>query len=217
MGIRRIAQLFRAAALLWAASLVAISLWTALWPLERPLPQGDAIICLGAGVDAQGRVDAAGRVRAETCAELVQAGAAPMVLFSGGPLRPGLPSGAAGMAAIAMARGVAPSAILVEEASYSTLQNALFSLPMLPDGARLILVTEAFHLPRAWASFRVMGAEEMALVASERLRRDGAGRYGWGMILRESVAVWFNLARYGAWRLGGAVGVSDPARAGWLH
>lgn len=205
------------AASLWAASLVAVALWTFLWPMDRPLPQGDAIICLGAGVDEAGQIDAAATRRAEACAELARAGAAPIVIFSGGPLRPGLPTSAAGMADIANAAGMAGALAVLEGASYSTLHNALYSLELVAPEARLILVSEAFHLPRAWASFRVMGADDLALHPSERIRRSAGGGPAWVMILRESLAIWFNLARYGAWRIGAALGIDPATRAAWLR
>ena len=217
MGVKRIGRLIRAALLLWAAGLFAILLWTLLWPLDRPLPEGDAIICLGAGVDSAGRIDQASTKRPEACAELARAGAAPIVVFTGGPLRPGLPTSADGMAEIAQRAGLGGALVLLEAASYSTLQNALFSLDLIETEARLILVTEAFHLPRAWASFTVMGARDLALYPSERLRQSQRGGRAWGMLLRESLAIWFNAGRFTAWRIGGALGVDDTARAAWLR
>lgn len=181
------------------------------------MPQGDAIICLGAGVDGAGRIDAAGHARAETCAGLARAGAAPVVIFTGGPARPGGPSAAQGMARAAQDAGLGPARITLEQSARSTLQNALFSLALLPADARVIVVSEAFHLPRAWASFKVMGAGDVALSPSERLRRTEDGSFALGMVIRESVALWFNAARFAAWRLGGFIGIDDSARAAWLR
>lgn len=197
--------------------LIAILLWTAFWPMDRSLPQGDAILCLGAGVNGAGRIDAASQKRAETCAGLARGGAAPVVIFTGGPARPGTPSAAAGMAQAAERAGLGQARALLEQSAHSTLQNALFSLALLPPEARLILVSEAFHLPRAWASFRVMGAGDVALYPSERLRRTSDGRYALGMLTRESLALWFNAARFAAWRLGGMAGVGDSTRTAWLR
>ena len=90
-------------------------------------------------------------------------------------------------------------------------------LGMIETEARLILVTEAFHLPRAWASFTVMGARDLALYPSERLRQSQRGGRAWGMLLRESLAIWFNAGRFTAWLIGGALGVDDTARAAWLR
>lgn len=221
MGIARLkrvlGRLIGAALLLWALGLVAVGLWTFLWPMDRPMPQGDAIICLGAGVDGAGRIDAAGLKRAEACAGLARAGAAPVVIFTGGPAATGGPSAAAGMAEVAQTAGVGQSLVIIEPVAQSTLQNAAFSLALLSPEARLILVSEAFHLPRAWASFRAMGAEDLALYPSERLRRGQDGAPAWGMLLRESVAIWFNAARFAAWSLGGMMGMDAASRIGWLR
>ena len=214
--MRWLGRFIRTGLWLWSVSFLAVLAWTFLWPMDRPLPQVDAIICLGAGVDSAGRIDQASTERAEACAELARAGAAPIVVFSGGPRRAGLPTAAAGMAAVANAAGMGGALVLLEDASYSTLHNALYSLEMVAPKARLILVTEAFHLPRSWASFKMMGASDLVLYPSERLRRSARG-FEWGMILRESLAIWFNIARYSAWRIGGALGIDATTRAAWLH
>ena len=159
--MRWLGRFIRTVLWLWSVSFLAVLAWTFLWPMDRPLPQGDAIICLGAGVDSAGRIDQASTKRAEACAELARAGAAPIVVFSGGPRRAGLPTAAAGMAAVANAAGMGGALVLLEDASYSTLHNALYSLEMVAPKARLILVTEAFHLPRSWASFKMMGASDL--------------------------------------------------------
>jgi len=195
-------------------TLAAVFLWTFLWPLDRDPPQGDVIICLGAGSDSDGSLGQGSRDRAETCAALYHAGAAPQVLFTGGPNTPGAPSAAAGMATHS---GVPEAAILLEESAQSTLQNALFSLDMLEGDARLILVTEAFHLPRSHASFRLMGARDLALYPAGAVALTEDGRPAYRKLLREVAAIWFNLARYSAWRLGGLIGVPEDARIDWLH
>ena len=185
--------------------------------MDRPLPQGDAILCLGAGVDGAGRIDAASRARAQTCADLARAGAAPVVIFTGGPARPGAPSAAAGMAEAAAQAGLGQADVILEQSAQSTLQNALYSRALVPGHGRLILVSEAFHLPRAWASFRAMGARDLALYPSERLRHRADGRPAWAMLARESIALWFNAGRFALWGLGGVIGIEDSARADWLR
>jgi uncharacterized SAM-binding protein YcdF (DUF218 family) len=209
-------RLVRAGLTLWAAGLVAVCLWTLLWPMDRPLPRGDAILCLGAGIGEDGVIDASSRLRAEACAALARAGAAPVIVFSGGSRGPGHPSVAARMADAARAAGIGTARVLLEEASQSTLQNLLFSRPLLPEGGRVILVTEAFHLPRSWASARAMGLGDVALHPSGRLHPSDDAIPGWPL-LRESLALWFNAARYAAWRVGGALGLAEDARVGWLH
>ncbi len=221
MGVRRLGRalgrLLRAALLIWAATLAAVCIWTYLWPLDRPLPRGDAIVCLGAGVDGAGRIGPGSRVRAETCARLAREGVAPVVVFTGGPAAPGARSAAAGMAEVARVEGVGDAVILLEENAFSTLQNALYSRALLSEDARLILVSEAFHLPRSWVSFRAMGVEDVTTYPALRIRPGPSGGPAWGLLLRESLAIWFNAGRYTAWRIGGGLGIADSTRTGWLH
>jgi uncharacterized SAM-binding protein YcdF (DUF218 family) len=55
--------------------------------------------------------------------------------------------------------GIAPGRIILEEQSRSTHENALYAKEMIrPEpGATWVLVTSAFHMPRAVASFRAVG------------------------------------------------------------
>ena len=58
-----------------------------------------------------------------------------------------------------MALGVAHDRITAEEQSRNTIENAVFSR-LLADpkpGERWLLVTSAFHMPRAIAAFRAAG------------------------------------------------------------
>lgn len=154
------------------------------------MPQGDVIVCLGAGPQPDGRPGPASAARTETCASLYAAGAAPVVLFTG--------AGRGGVStAEAMARqtDIPEEAQVIEPMARSTLQNALYARALVAAGDRLILVTEASHLPRSWASFRAMGARDLQLWASGRVAQPAPAA-----LIRESLAIWFNLARYTAWR-----------------
>ena len=63
------------------------------------------------------------------------------------PARHDLQPTGAQMAALARDEGVPASAIVAETPSESTLQNAVFTLPMLDSTRGIILVTDSFHLP----------------------------------------------------------------------
>ena len=69
---------------------------------------------------------------------------------------------------IAVAAGIPPEAILVEGASRSTLQNAMFTADIegLDKDAAILLVTHKYHLPRANASFRWAGFSDVTNVAA---------------------------------------------------
>jgi uncharacterized SAM-binding protein YcdF (DUF218 family) len=208
-------RLLHAAFWLWLATYAAVLAWTYLWPLDRPAPRGDVIVCLSGGGDVPGVTPEGVPSRAEACEALFEAGAAPRVLFTGGGLDDRLPSSAATMAE---ATGIPVSATLIEPDAESTLQNAVFTLELVAPDARLILVTEAYHLPRAWVSYRMMGAQDIALSASTRVvRNDTGGFFNRRPLLRESLAIWFNLARYTGYRVAGLLGVPETARIAWLH
>jgi len=90
---------------------------------------------------------------------LVRNGAAPILVLSGGS---GYPFGQATPAADTMREfaiefGIPPSAILTEGRSRITFENAVEVRRMLPNTRRIVLVTDASHLPRATAVFRKQG------------------------------------------------------------
>jgi uncharacterized SAM-binding protein YcdF (DUF218 family) len=212
---RGLGRTIRGVVALWLLTYAAVLGWTYLWPLDRPVPQGDVIVCLSGGGDVPNATPGDVPSRAETCDALFDAGAAPRVLFSGGALNARLPSSAVTMAE---ATDIPADAQLIEPRAESTLQNAAFTLDLVDPAARLILVTEAYHLPRAWMSFRLMGAQDVTLRASARVVANAEGRlFQRHPLLRESLAIWFNLARYAGFRVGALLGMPEEARLGWLQ
>ncbi len=115
--------------------------------------QADVIVVLGAGMEPDGTLHASSLQRVETGVELFHAGAAPSLHFTGGAAVPGGPSSGAQMASLAQSLGVQIELISHEDRSLSTLQNALFSQPMLRGAEDILVVTDGFHLPRSWLSF----------------------------------------------------------------
>ncbi len=53
--------------------------------------------------------------------------------------------------------GLAPTSFVYEERSRTTFENARFTAPRLDGDGPWLLVTSAFHMPRAVASFRAQG------------------------------------------------------------
>lgn len=199
---------------------VALLAWTFLWPDPElaDIKPADAIICLGDGMLADGTLAAPVLTRLERCVQLYQAGLAPVIVFSGGTAAPNGPSAGGQMALYAIGLGLPDAAAMSEPRAQSMLQNALFSLDLIPDANRLIVVTEAFHLPRSWASFKWAAWElglrdtSISLVKSENVRRDPVtGAVNWNILFRESLAIWFNGAR----ALAFSVSPNDPID--WLH
>ena len=140
--------------------------------------------------------------RIERCVSLYEAGLAPLVVFTGGTARSNGPDAGTQMALYGANIGLPRAAAIVEGRAQSTLQNALFTYDALSAADHLILVTEAFHLPRSFASFQWAAwttgrtAPKISLTMSEPVRRDvHSGQIHWRILVRESVAIWFNLAR----------------------
>lgn len=131
------------------------------------LPKADAVVVLGGYLHAPNSqhmsaefTESADRLR--SAAQIIHAGKAPLVLLTGGNV---LLLGAKGLPEAQVARGIMREwglpleAILIEERSRNTRENAVFSAPVLAaKGARrLILVTSAAHMRRAVAVFRRAG------------------------------------------------------------
>ncbi|MGJ8617131.1 MAG: YdcF family protein [Sulfitobacter sp.] len=175
----------------------------------------DVIVVFGAGMSADGTLHAPSILRVERGVDLFIAGKAPKMHFTGGRAVPDGPAAGDQMAALAIELGVPNAAISRETESLSTLQNALFSMPMLKSETKAILVTEGFHLPRAavaliWAG----GPTDLQLATSTKFR--GGVASSARMILREAAAWWFNSVRALGYTLGGWVGVTRDTRIGWL-
>jgi uncharacterized SAM-binding protein YcdF (DUF218 family) len=107
---------------------------------------------------------------------LLQAGAAPLLLLSGGGSGP-VPE-AEIMRRMALARGVPDAALLVEPRSRDTVENARESARLLrPRGGRsVVLVSDRVHLPRAALLFRLAGLRVAGRVGSGRRRLQSCGR-----------------------------------------
>lgn len=172
----------------------------------------DAIVVLGDALQADGTLSAFGRDRVARGVELLAAGEAPRLILSGrGPGRgPGrlLPVEAQAMRARALALGAPAEALVLEDESDSTLQNAWFTKVRLlePRGwRRLLLVTSAWHLERALETFRrVLGAAYQVEPASVP-----DGLEGEALAQRREREAWFR-AELGAQLQGMAE--PDPAR-----
>jgi len=166
---RRLASLLAAAGLSWALawSLPATSLWLGgalehRYPYLPPaqMPKADAIVVLG-GHTANNRANwflpydpATAVMRVDRAAELYAAGRAPRILLSGGALE-GTVSEAQGMAHALRGKGVPETALLLENASRNTYENAALTTGELREHgiASVLLVTSALHMPRAMAAF----------------------------------------------------------------
>ena len=135
----------------------------------KPGATYDAVIVLGGIVDADasfrsGDLELTEPVeRILRAAELLKSGQARMVLLSGGLMypRPGAPSEAERLATWLVEQGIDPDRIVVEGRSLNTHENAVESARIVTARGwkKLLLVTSAWHAPRAFASFRAAGLE----------------------------------------------------------
>ena len=147
--------------------------------------EADAIVILG----CRGR--AALSRRLDCGIRLFEAGAAPLLVLSGGGRGP--IEEAELMRRAALARGVPESALLVEPTSRNTFENAQETARLLRSrGLRSVsLVTDRTHLPRATALFRLAGLRVTgsAAVPPSSLTR------GIGAAIREMAALPWSLLR----------------------
>lgn len=148
-------------AALWFASTTACACLLGL-PLERPylatqrvesLPSADAIVILGGGMGKHGQMDYPdmyeGADRVWHGARLWKAGKAPKIVVSGSnELEATVP--------LLLDFGVPREAIVVDNLSRNTYENSRFTERLLKEagvGRRILLVTSAWHMPRACGNF----------------------------------------------------------------
>ncbi len=145
----------------------------------------DAIVVLGC------RGSAGLTRRVDVGVRLFQAGAAPVLLLSGGGAGP--VAEAEIMRRTALARGVPETALLVEPESRDTLANAHRSAQLLGARGRrsVLLVSDRVHLPRAALLFRLAGL----CVSCWAAPRPPSIWWEAGIAIRECVALPRSLAR----------------------
>ncbi len=125
----------------------------------------DAVVVLGGGLKEAGTlrpvVELSDESRQRTICgvQLYQQGVAPRLLLTGGDARV-FGSGtkeATAMQEWAIQVGVPSHALVLEDRSRTTYENALESKRLLGSGTRIALVTSAYHIPRAAAVFARQG------------------------------------------------------------
>lgn len=161
------------------------------YPVRRieTLPAADAIVLLGGGIKPPGGDmvypdlrDSADRIW--HAARLYHAGKAPLIISSagnvwGGPKRP---SKAHAMRMLLEAFGVPDHAIVIEDSSRNTRENAVFT-ERIASGrgiGRVLLVTSYWHLRRAEAAFRRVGLDVVPVAIDYT---DGKSSFGKPIVL----------------------------------
>lgn len=163
----------------------------------------DAIVVLGAS--GRGREPSPALVRrVRHGVDAFRQGRGQFLVFSGGAPRQPIAE-AAWMRALALEAGIAESAIVVEDKSTRTLENAAFTARLMARRglASALLVTDPFHLPRALYAFRRAGIA--AVGSPARSFWHEVAWWWWPVLLaRETVA----FAVY-AWRLRSGMPATD--------
>lgn len=112
----------------------------------------DAIVVAGCAVKRNGEPSDALNRRTQLAVSLFKHGVAPKIVFTGG-IGAGNISEAEAAARLAESLGVARSAMILEERSSSTEENAAFARA-LTSAERIVLATDGFHVFRATQIFR---------------------------------------------------------------
>ena len=90
--------------------------------------------------------------------------AAPLIIMSGfGSDYDGYISGSILMKRFAIDCGIPPEKIIIESESRNTRENALYTKQLLNsiNAQKVILITSAFHMPRAYGVFKKIGVDVM--------------------------------------------------------
>ena len=155
----------------------------------------DAIVVLGAAVRPGGAPSPALVRRVGRAVRLFRAGAAPMLVMTGG-LGRHPPAEAELMAALAIRAGVPPERILLEDRAATTFESARNCAALLQERGwrRVLLVTDGFHLRRSLLIFRAFGRTFGAVVAGSA----AGGRIGWRRRLLYGAREGIGLAWYAA-------------------
>ena len=202
VGRKRHAFWFGILALLWLWfwSLPAASNWVRGYledqhpPIAiQKVPQAEAIVVLGGGVSPAGQGDLypnleSGADRVWHAARLFHASKAPLVLLTGGSD----PSHSAASEAGAMGQfmrdlGVPGQALVLENRSRNTSQNAEYSADILAEQGinRILLVTSAYHMPRAKGLFEAHGLQVIPVATDHEV----LSRPLWRNLLPETSAL----------------------------
>jgi uncharacterized SAM-binding protein YcdF (DUF218 family) len=153
---------------------------------ERPT-RADLIVVLGSGLKDDNRPGQALTRRAQRAALLWKAGYAPVVACTGGLTAGRSRTEADGCREVLEANGVPAGAILLEDRSRSTEENAAFTRELMAENGwgTVLLVSDAYHLMRAMWIFSDAGVNVVGRVPAARPELDDQVK----AVVREVVAL----------------------------
>lgn len=149
-------------------------------------------VVLGALVHAGGVPSPALRAQASTAAALWDAGRVRAIIGCGAQRRHA-PSEARAIVDICVASGVPADRCLIEDRSTNTLENLAFARPLLErlGATGVVVVSDAYHLPRALLFARRLGLRARAVATPITWPRTRGQLHG---LLRETAALVWALA-----------------------
>lgn len=161
LTFRRLVMLGLAAILIWLLVLAGLVVAVRMAETSDPAQPADVIIVLGSGLRRDGRPGDALYRRSFWAADLYQAGLAEHVICTGGVGTVQIRSEASACREVLVSRGVPADAVLLEEQSKSTEENALYAQQIMSQRGfdDAILVTDGFHMFRASWIFDSQGVE----------------------------------------------------------
>jgi len=190
----------------------------ARYPANPPLEQVDGIIVLGGGEDPAKSVFwgqtqlREGAERYTAALELARRFPQAQVLFAGGKgqlrdLAGGGTSEGSVAQAFFSAQGLAPGRLLLEQESRNTIENAShsFALAQPKVGQNWVLVTSAFHMPRAMHAFSRAGWPGLVAYPVDHRSGKFVDGIGWDLadnlrVLNTALNEYVGLLVYGGWR-----------------
>jgi uncharacterized SAM-binding protein YcdF (DUF218 family) len=155
-GLRRLVLV---GLLLWGLAVLALLVSILAFGSADQADTADVIIVLGAGLRSDNRPGPALIRRAAQGAELWQRGLAPQIICAGGLGLRRTRSEAEACAELLREAGVPDSAIIREDRSRSTEENALYTAEIMQANGwqRALVVSDGYHLLRAHWLFNQVG------------------------------------------------------------
>ena len=149
---------------------MVVSAWERGSPPLETIPDAEAIVVLASGDMSPFQGMSSPRIAESTirrclfAATLYREGGKRPVIVAGGRMYPDRPPIAETMGDLLRDLGVAPEDILLETESTDTYENALFANRLLAERKlnRILLVTDAIHMPRAKRCFENLGLDVVA-------------------------------------------------------
>lgn len=159
--LKRFAQFVVAVVIIWLMVVAALAAYIHHYGTVSTAHESDVIVVLGAGLRRDGSAGPALTRRSAQGAALYRQGIADTIICTGG-LAPSRPrSEAEACREVLLRYGVPESAILLEERSRSTEENAIYTRDIMQDAGfnSAVVVSDSYHMLRSEFLFNQQGVE----------------------------------------------------------